>query len=253
MPLATRAIKKFRNDGAVSLLKASAGLVLQKSGLRGFDVITDPETENQVIKEFHKLYYYSTESSETWRNTQWRDTEILKCPTDLFVYQEIIYEVKPDVIIEAGTHKGGSALYLSDICDMLGNGEVLTIDIEDYPNRPKKDNITYLTGSSVNDEVVDEISGKIDDNDEVLVILDSDHSKEHVIKEMNVFGDFVTEGSYMIVEDTNINGHPVKPNHGPGPMEAVEEFMDRKSEFEIDKNKEKFYMTFNPDGFLKKE
>lgn len=138
MAITTRAIKKYRNDGVVPLLKASARLVLQKLGLRGFDVITDPETEKQVIEEFHKLYYYSTESSETWRNTQWRGTEILKCPTDLFVYQEIIYEVEPDVIIEAGTCKGGSALYLSDICEMLGNGEIITIDIEEYPNRPKK-------------------------------------------------------------------------------------------------------------------
>lgn len=66
---------------------------------------------------------------------------------------------------------------------------------------------------------------------------------------MNVYADFVTEGNYMIVEDTNINGHPVKPDYGPGPMEAVEEYMNENNKFEIDNNKEKFYMTFNPNGF----
>jgi cephalosporin hydroxylase len=74
----------------------------------------------------------------------------------------------------------------------------------------------------------------------------------HVLKEMNIYCDFVTPDSYMIVEDSNINGHPIMPNWGDGPFEAIQEFLNHNDSFEIDKNCEKFYMTFNPNGYLKK-
>jgi cephalosporin hydroxylase len=245
-------MQKYRSDGILPLVKSGIRLFLSTAGLRGRDVITSPETEEEVVKEFHKLYYYDTESGDTWRSTYWMGTEILKCPTDLFVYQEIIYDVQPDIIVEAGTHKGGSALYLSDVCDIIGDTQIITIDITTHEDRPKKDNINYITGSSTDEDVVDEVASYIDDSDKVLVILDSDHSKEHVLEEMNIYSEFVTEGSYLIVEDTNLSGNPVAPNYGPGPMEAVEEFMIEDNNFEVDDRREKFYMTFNPGGFLKK-
>ena len=92
----------------------------------------------------------------------------------------------------------------------------------------------------------------ISDKDKVMVILDSDHHKEHVLNELRIYGKFVTKESYIIVEDTNINGHPVYPDFGPGPMEAVEEFLRENKNFVIDKTREKFYLTFNPRGYLKK-
>jgi cephalosporin hydroxylase len=87
----------------------------------------------------------------------------------------------------------------------------------------------------------------------VLVVLDSDHKRDHVLDEMRAYNALVTPGSYMIIEDSNVNGHPVWPRHGPGPMEAIAEFMQENSEFVIDKKAEKFLFTFNPNGYLWKK
>lgn len=85
-----------------------------------------------------------------------------------------------------------------------------------------------------------------------MVILDSDHHKEHVLKELRTYSRFVTLDSYLIVEDTNINGHPVYLDFGPGPMEAVEEFLTENSQFFVDRTKEKLLLTFNPCGYLRR-
>jgi cephalosporin hydroxylase len=75
----------------------------------------------------------------------------------------------------------------------------------------------------------------------------------HVLREMEIYSQLVTRGSYMIVEDSNVNGHPIMPNWGDGPFEAIEEFLKHNDSFEIDKECEKYYMTFNPNGYLKKK
>ena len=90
------------------------------------------------------------------------------------------------------------------------------------------------------------------DKKTVLVLLDSDHSRDHVFAEMNIYSRYVTSGSYMVVEDTALNGHPIHPNYGPGPMEAMEIFMKYNKEFVVDKSREKFLMTWHPNGFLRK-
>jgi cephalosporin hydroxylase len=170
----------------------------------------------------------------------------------MWVYQEIIHEVKPDVIIETGTMDGGSALFMASMCDLVGQGKVISIDIAEREGRPQHDRITYLLGSSTSEEIVHRVRGLINGQEKVLVVLDSDHRMEHVLAELQIYSQMVTFGSYMIVEDTNMNGHPVAPEFGPGPMEAVQEFLKDSDAFEIDKRLEKFYLTFNPNGFLRK-
>lgn len=204
----------------------------------------------RVIDAFHNLYYNAED--KTFQSTRWLGTRALKVPLDLWIYQEIIYEVKPDLIIETGTAHGGGALFLASICDLLGHGRVVTIDIVKREGMPDHPRITYLVGSSAAPEIVEKVKNMTRPGDQVMVILDSDHAKHHVLRELELYSDLVSPGSYLIVEDTNINGHPVFASHGPGPMEAVEEYLQRDSRFVVDPSREKFLFTFNPRGYLRK-
>ena len=184
--------------------------------------------------------------------TRWAGVEILKSPLDLWTMQEIIYEIKPDLIIETGTFKGGSALYYANLFDLIGKGRVITIDVEFRENRIKHPRIRYVFSSSTDELMIPLLDEETSGENVVMVLLDSDHSRDHVLAEINLYSDYVTKGSYMIVEDTALNGHPIHPNTEPGPMEAVEIFMQNNSDFVVDKSREKFLMTWHPNGFLKK-
>ena len=170
----------------------------------------------------------------------------------MWIYQEIFYEQKPDIIIECGTSYGGSALFLAKMCDIVENGRILTIDIIEEEERPEHNRIKYFKGSTTSNEIVEQVKKEIRKGDKVIALLDSDHRKTHVLNELRIYSNLVTKGSYLIVEDSNMNGHPVTPSSGPGPMEAVFEFLKENNDFEIDKSKEKFFMTFNPNGYLRK-
>jgi len=205
----------------------------------------------QTIDAFHDLYYNGKPGEGLiFQRTSWMGVPCLKCPLDLWIYQEIIFELRPDLIIETGTNLGGSALYLAHLLDIVGKGAVVTVDIAALP-RPAHPRITYLQGSSADERL---IAAAIEDRprDVCLVILDSDHTEAHVARELELLAPLVTRGSYLIVEDTNINGHPTYPTFGPGPFEAVAAFLPRHPEFEIDRSREKFLMTFNPSGFLRR-
>lgn len=176
---------------------------------------------------------------------------VAKCPSDLWVYQELIYKTRPDLIIETGTSHGGSALYLASMCQLIGNGRVITIDIKEPPYKFKHERLEFITGSSVDPEIVDRIED-VAPGKKIMVVLDSDHHKDHVLKELSLYAPLVSYGSYLIVEDTNINGHPVYPEHGPGPMEALDEWLPKHGEFAIEKGCERFGITFNPNGYLRR-
>jgi len=204
-----------------------------------------------IADRFHILYYDEMRG-KTWSDTRWMGVQILKNPMDLWVYQETIFELKPDIIIECGSAYGGGALFFASLFDLMGHGEVVSIDVSLNPLRPFHKRVTYLEGSSTSDEVVSKAEELAEGKGRVFVVLDSDHHKGHVLKEMERYSHLVTVGSYMVVEDTNINGHPVHPSYGEGPMEAVEEFLRTRHDFVRDSSKEKFYMTFFPGGWLKR-
>ena len=214
-------------------------------------LLTGSATKQKIIDRFHSLYYDSHILGKTWSHTTFLGTPIQKNPLDLFVYQEILYDVKPDLIIETGTAYGGGAIYLASLCDLMKRGHIVTIDIINVRRSPKHKRIKYLLGSSTDKKIVEQVKN-ISKGKKVLVILDSDHTKEHVLKELDVYRKLVSRGSYIIVEDSNVNGNPVYKEHGPGPMEAVKEFLKTHKGFRVDKSKEKFYFTFNPGGYLKK-
>jgi cephalosporin hydroxylase len=202
------------------------------------------------VDAFHRLYYESED--RTWGNTRWLGVPTQKCPLDLWVYQEILHEIRPDLIVECGTKYGGSAGFFASIAELVSRGRVITIDIVEYPGRPEHPRITYVHGSSTDQHVLEMVSAAVTAAENVMVVLDSDHSAGHVFNEMCSYADFVTPGSYLIVEDTNINGWPVMADFGPGPMEAVDKFLLQDVRFLIDGTREKFFLTFNPRGFLRR-
>jgi len=203
-----------------------------------------------IVDEFHRFYYADAE--RTWKKTFWCGVRVTKCPFDLWVYQEIVWSLRPDVIVETGTAHGGSALYFASLLELIGRGRVISIDVAANPNRPTHPRIEYLTASSTAPSVIRDLRSTIAPRETVMVVLDADHRKAHVLEELRAYHPLVTAGSYLIVEDTNVNGHPVAPEHGEGPMEAVREFLRENSDFEVDRSREKFWLTFNPSGYLRR-
>ena len=204
-----------------------------------------------VVREFHKLYYQLWMQGEDTKNLSWFGQRMIKCPLDLWIYQELLVRTRPDVVVDTGTCFGGSAFYMATILDQIGHGRIITIDIEDVPGRPTHPRISYITGSSVDPRVVSQVHDAVG-GERSLVVLDSDHSAAHVYQEILAYQSLVKPGDYLIVEDTNVNGHPVLLEHGPGPMEAVDKFLAGNRDFVIDEACERFLMTLNPRGYLRR-
>lgn len=216
-------------------------------GIRGITYRVGKRLDRAAVSRAHDVLYLS----DAWTETSWLGAQALKNPLDLWVYQEIIVEQRPELIVETGTYRGGSAFYLASICDLVGVGEVVSIDVEplreDYPAHPR---ITYLGGrSSVDPDVVAQVRGRAEDK-RILVVLDSDHSQAHVEAELAVYAPLVQVGGYVIVEDSNIG--QIRKDLLPGPLQAIEAFLAGTDEFEIDRAREKFLITQNPSGYLRR-
>lgn len=209
-------------------------------------------SEQNIVDAFHRLYYEGPEGEgRVHHRTTWMGIPCLKCPMDLMAYQEILFETRPQLVVETGTHAGGSALFLAHMLDLLGAGEVVTIDVLDRP-RPAHPRIRYVTGSSGDVALVAGVFQGRRPDEPRLVILDSDHSRAHVLRELELFAPRVSVGNYVVVEDSNVNGHPVLEDFGPGPREAIDDFLAKNPGFEADRSREKFLMTFNPRGYLRR-
>lgn len=207
-----------------------------------------------VNDQFHIKFY----NSQVWSTMRWLGVPMLQNPADNQEMQELLFEIKPDVIIEAGTFCGGTALYYATIMDQFKpNCKIFTIDIgPQIKDALKYDvwkrHVISLIGSSTDPAIVDQIKKQIPKNAVVLVTLDSDHHQEHVYQELKIYSQLVTPGSYLVLQDTNINGHPVYPAYGPGPMEALEDFLRENHDYTPDRSREKYLVTFYPKGWLKR-
>lgn len=230
------------------LLKSVWGRIV--SSPRRVRSIVKRRRRARIAKRFHRMWY----SSMVWNGgVTWEDVVILKNPLDLWLYQEVLFSTRPDLIIETGTAHGGSALFLARILDIVDNGRIITVDTNAAPERPVHPRITYVAGSSTSPEVVEGLRRAAEASQRVMVILDSDHSAAHVRDELELLSPFVTPGCFLVVEDTNVNGHPARPAHGPGPMEAVTDFMQQERPFDADQSMERYFMTFNPRGWLRRQ
>ncbi len=222
------------------------------------------DTEKQVViheEEGRKERFdlYSTEAfdllSKAWLKVGWNQRyhytfswlgrPVIQLPDDLIRYQETIWSLKPDVIIETGVAHGGSLIFSASMCKLVGKGKVIGIDIDVRPHNRKAIEehelfpyITIIQGSSVDPAIVSQVRAQIKKEDKVLVLLDSNHTKEHVLKELEAYAPFVTEGSYIIAADGLMEDLADTPRGkeewlNNNPKVAVQEFAKNHPEFEL--------------------
>ncbi|MCC6608240.1 MAG: class I SAM-dependent methyltransferase [Burkholderiales bacterium] len=204
--------------------------------------------------EAYFKWYYDT---GVWKGVQYRGVRTLKSVADMWSYQEIIHDLDVQWIIETGTRHGGSALYFADLLTLRGaRGKVVSIDVDAESNwvgeHPK---IEFLYGDSAAPDMVRLVESMlVEPRGRLFVILDSDHSRDHVLRELRAYVPLMRSGDYLVVEDTCINGHPVRPEFGPGPWEAVDEFLaECPGLLRHDVGREaKFGFTCAPRGFFVK-
>ncbi|HMV50499.1 MAG TPA: CmcI family methyltransferase [Blastocatellia bacterium] len=176
----------------------------------------------------------------------------LKNPLDFWVYQELIYQLKPDVILEIGNRFGGSALALAHLCDALGKGKIIALDVthELLANAARRHpRITWIEGDAC--ASYNQVVSLINKSDQVLIIEDSSHTYENTLNVLRTYGSLVKPGGYFVVED-GICYHGLEVGPQPGPYEAIEAFVAENSNFVIDRGKESFLITWNPKGFLRR-
>jgi cephalosporin hydroxylase len=184
--------------------------------------------------------------------TTYFGVKALKNPSDFWVYQEILFEAKPDVIIEIGNNHGGSTLAWAHLCDLLGKGRVIGLDISQtkIPDVVRKHpRITLIEGDAC--ESFAQVQQRIRPDESVLVLEDSAHTYENTLNVLHTYSPLIKPGGHFIVEDS-ICHHGLNTGPDPGPYEAIETFVQDNPEFEIDRSRESCLVTWNPKGFLRR-
>lgn len=228
--------------------------------------------ENEELKNLSKQWIEKSMEVQYVYNFSWMGRPIIQNPIDIVAMQELIWEVKPNLIIETGIAHGGSLIFsasmlaLLETCGEIEKGEVLGIDIdirahnkEAIEAHPLSKKITMFQGSSIDEEMIKKVHDFAKRGKRILVCLDSNHTHEHVLAELNAYASLASVGSYCIVFDTIIEDLPDeiwgdRPwSKGNNPKTAVWEFLKTNDDFKIDKNIEnKILITVAPDGFLKR-
>lgn len=214
-------------------------------------------------KLYHKKYEMSLrdwliyhQKEVVFDQVKWMGVPVWKNVLDAWIYQEIIYEVKPDVIVEIGSRYGGSTKYFANLLDIIDKGMVISIDPYRDDYHFKHQRVKILTGKSSDPEILAEVEN-ICRNKSVFVIQDGDHSKKQAFEDLENYSKFVSIGSYFIMEDGIVDLFHHEDGLGfkedePGPLEAVEDFLKQNSHFIVDTARERYHLTYNPKGFLKR-
>ncbi len=223
---------------------------------------------NKKFQEATRLWTEESIKSKYSYNFLWMGLPIIQFPQDILAMQEVIWHVQPDLIIETGIAHGGSLIFYASMLELLGNnGQALGIDIDirehnraEIEKHPMFKRITMIEGSSVDEKIARQVCDFARNKKQILVVLDSMHTHEHVLKELELYSTLVTKGSYLVVFDTIIEDMPENffPDRawgkGNNPKSAVYEFLKTHDEFEIHKDiKNKLLITVAPDGYLKRK
>ena len=199
----------------------------------------------------------------------WMGVPIIQMPADVMATQEVIWATKPDVIIETGVARGGSVLFMASMLELLGKGKVIGVDIdirahnrESIEAHPMSKRVTLIEGGSVDDDTLAAVRAEIPEGARVMAVLDSDHSRDHVLAECRAYGPMVTEGCYLVVADTVV-GHltedeaPKKRSQlwhkGNEPMSGMNDYLAESDIFEVDEVLNgKLVLSSSPGGYLRR-
>jgi cephalosporin hydroxylase len=222
--------------------------------------------ENESLMTAAAAFNVASNRAQYSYNFSWMGRPIIQYPQDMIAMQEIIWELKPDLIIETGIAHGGSLVYYASIMELIGKGEVLGIDIDirehnrkEIEAHPMFKRIKMIQGSSVEKETVEKVKERARGKETILVCLDSNHTHDHVLRELEFYAPFVTKGSYLVVFDTIVEELP--DNYLPGrawsvgdnPKTAVYEFLENNDHFSIDRSIDnKLLISVAPEGYLKR-
>ncbi|MDB5311162.1 MAG: Rhamnosyl O-methyltransferase precursor [Gemmataceae bacterium] len=187
-------------------------------------------------------------------STTWLGRPIWQNVFDLWVIQETIAEIKPDLLVETGTNRGGSSLFYAHLFDLMGHGQIITVDVQKLHDlsHPR---VTYLIGDSAGEAVLGTVRRRAAEvTGPVMVILDSDHSEAHVRRELEAYAPLVTPGSFLMVQDGVIDVLPMLAADCPGPLPAINDFLLQHPEYELDVERcRRFLITHHPKGWLRRK
>lgn len=199
-------------------------------------------------------------------NFRWLGAPIIQFPQDIVALQEVIWNVRPELVVETGVARGGSVIFYASMLELLGgNGRVLGVDIdirehnrETIERHPLARRIELIEGSSTAEDVVARVADAATHAESVVVVLDSSHAHDHVVAELRAYSPFVTSGSYLVVLDTIVermpeDAFPDRPwGRGSNPMTALDEFLSEDSRFEIDTTiDDRLLISVAPRGYLR--
>jgi cephalosporin hydroxylase len=190
-------------------------------------------------------------SALSWKDSKWLGRPVTTPPTDLLVYQELIAATRPEWIIETGRRSPGRTLFLASICELLDHGHVVSVG-DGNTATPEHPRITYVTEPPYEDSAFAAVREIVGGTPNALVVVASGSGAPRLVREFEGYAPFVAVGSYVVFENTIVNGHPVWPGYGPGPTEAVKRILGKHSDFVGDSSWEKHGLTFNPGGFLRR-
>ena len=204
-----------------------------------------------VINAFHRLWY---DSPDAWAGNRFLGHSIAQCPFDLQLYQELLWELRPPAIVQTGVDAGGSLLYFASMLDLVGVPAIAPVIGVDIRLTPEAHAVTHprvhlIEGDATADRTLASVRTILGDRP-AMVVLDSDHRRDHVRRELDCYAGFVPVGGSLVVEDTNINGHPVYPSFGPGPLEAVRDFRRAHPQFIEDTRWRRVRFSFHQHGWL---
>jgi cephalosporin hydroxylase len=223
----------------------------------------DPEVFRQSLDLVTALDRY--DYSYLW---SWMGVPIIQMPADVMATQEVIWSTRPDVIIETGVARGGSVLFMASLLEMIGKGKVIGVDIDirahnrdSIEGHPMSKRVVLIEGGSVDEDTLTRVRAEIPPGARVMVVLDSDHSRSHVLAECRAYGPLVTPGCYMVVADTLV-GHVTEDNapkkrskvwfKGDEPLSALQDYLSETNRFEVDEVLNgKLVLSSSPGGYVR--